>query len=176
MKIAVIGSGGSGKTTFSVILGDYLSVPAYHLDEFYWKPGWVRTPNDEWDSFQNDLVRKDEWIIDGNYESTLDIRLDASDTVIFYDISPCICLYRVVKRYVKYRGKTRPDLNERCPESMDLEFLKWIMDFRKTKRPKILEKLRECNDHKRVIILRTPGGAKRLLKDIKDRTCERILS
>jgi adenylate kinase family enzyme len=175
MKITVIGSGGSGKTTFSVKLGECLSVPVYHLDAFYWKPGWVKTPNDEWDSLQKDLVRKDEWIIDGNYERTLDIRLNASDTVIFFDISPWICLYRVVKRYVKYRGKTRPDLNERCPESLDLEFLRWILDFRKTKRPEILEKLRKCSDHTRVIIVRTPGEVKRLLSDIKDRTYERMM-
>jgi len=46
-KIAVIGSGGSGKSTFSRKLGNILNLPVYHLDTVYWNPGWIETPKDK---------------------------------------------------------------------------------------------------------------------------------
>ena len=47
-KILVIGSGGSGKSTFSRRLGEKLGLPVVHLDQLYWRPGWVETPKVEW--------------------------------------------------------------------------------------------------------------------------------
>ena len=54
-RIAVIGSGGSGKSTFSALLGTELNLPVHHLDQLYWKPNWVKTPKDDWLKIQNSL-------------------------------------------------------------------------------------------------------------------------
>ena len=96
-KIVLIGSGGSGKSTLARQLGERLKIKVYHLDALFWKPNWVGVPKDEQTKVQNDLVKKESWIIDGNYGGTMDIRLNAADTIIFLDIPRTICLYRAFK-------------------------------------------------------------------------------
>lgn len=140
-KIAIIGSGGSGKTTLATQLGGTLKLPVYHLDAMYWKPNWIETDRDQWIEIQRRLVKKSNWIIDGNYGGTLDIRLEASDTIIFLDINRYICLFRVVKRTLKHLGKNRTDMGSGCNEKIDFKFIKWIFSYPTKKRPEILEKL-----------------------------------
>ncbi|WP_274362315.1 DNA topology modulation protein [Paenibacillus thermotolerans] len=168
-RIMIIGSGGSGKSTFAAELGNVLQIPVYHLDAYYWKPGWVPTPNDEWDQFLNQLVQEDEWIIDGNYGRTLDIRMKKSDVIIFFDLSPWITTCRVIKRRITYHGKTRPDLHEGCPEKLDWNFIQWVWNFRKTKKPGILEMIRKCGKDKRVIVFQNIAQVRECLKSVKDK-------
>ena len=151
----IIGSGGAGKSTLARQLGEALQLPVHHLDAYYWRPGWDPTPNEEWELFQENLVREESWIIDGNYGRTLDIRMKRADVIILLDFSRWITVYRVIKRRIMYHGKTRPDLNEDCPESLDFEFIKWVWNFRKTRIPGIIQKLRKYND-KKIIILKSP--------------------
>lgn len=165
-KIAIIGSGGAGKSTFSRKLGQRTGLPVYHLDSLHWKPGWVPTPKEEWDAFQHQLVQRDQWIIDGNYARTLDIRLQAADTIIWLDMPTYLCLYRAIKRTIQYRGKTRSDLTEGCPERFELQFLKWIWNFRKKQRPALLKRLTMLRGNKTVIILRSPQEADQFLKQL----------
>ncbi|UFJ39511.1 AAA family ATPase [Brevibacillus humidisoli] len=139
-----------------------------HLDSFYWKPGWQATPREEWEEIVTKLAEQDEWIIDGNYSQTLDVRLDKSDTVIFFDFPRSLCLYRVVKRRIQYHGKTRADMAEGCSEKIDWEFLQWIWNFRKKKRPAILQKLKAVQDGKTVVIFRHPQEAEQYQKGIRD--------
>ena len=82
-KISIIGSGGAGKSTFAKRLSSILEVPVYHLDSMFWKPGWVETEREEWADLQRSVCEKSEWILDGNYGGTIDVRLRTSDTVIF---------------------------------------------------------------------------------------------
>ncbi len=89
-KIMLIGSGGSGKSTLARQLGNILNIQVYHLDAIFWKPNWEGVSKEEQISIQTDLVKKDEWLIDGNYGGTLDIRMDAADTIIFLDINRTI--------------------------------------------------------------------------------------
>ncbi|MFJ5769633.1 DNA topology modulation protein [Psychrobacillus sp. NPDC093180] len=155
-KIALIGSGGSGKSTLARKLGQKLNIEVYHLDALLWKPNWTPTPKEEQIKIQKELVIKEEWIIDGNYNGTMDIRLNAADTVVFVDISRVICAFRVVKRMIQYRGKTRPDMAEGVNERLDVDFLKWVWDYPKTKKPIVLKKLEQLANDKEVIILKSP--------------------
>ena len=82
-----------------------------------------RVPKEEQRTVQNELVKEDEWIIDGNYGGTMDIRMNAADTIIFLDIHRTICVYHAFKRVVQYRNKTRPDMGAGCEERFDLQFL-----------------------------------------------------
>ncbi|RCW39737.1 adenylate kinase family enzyme [Paenibacillus prosopidis] len=122
-KIILIGSGGSGKSTLARQLGEKLKIKVYHLDALFWKPNWTGVPKDEQRKVQNDLVKEDEWIIDGNYGGTMDIRLNAADTIIFLDFPRIICVFRAFKRMVQYRNKIRPDMGEGCEERFPLSFL-----------------------------------------------------
>ncbi len=128
-KVIVIGSGGAGKSTFAVRLGERLGLPVIHQDALYWRPSWVETPPDEWKATLATLVQRDAWIMDGNFGGTLDLRIAASDTVILLDLPRTVCLWRALKRAVRYLGRTRPDMAEGCNEKIDLQFLRWIWDY-----------------------------------------------
>src|SRR5690349_3028678 len=86
-KILVIGSGGAGKSTFAKQLSAILHLEVLHLDALYWQAGWVETPKPEWKQRVTELLAGDAWIMDGNYSGTLDIRMQACDTVIFLDLA-----------------------------------------------------------------------------------------
>ncbi|GAK42819.1 topology modulation protein [Paenibacillus sp. TCA20] len=165
-KVVLIGSGGSGKSTLARQLGERLGITVYHLDALFWKPNWVPASKDEQKDVQLDLVEKEEWIIDGNYSGTMDIRLHAADTIIFLDIHRVICVYRAFKRIIQYRNHTRPDMGEGCQEKFDLDFFKWIWNYPRTKRPGILKKLEELSQAKRVIILKSTKEVELFLESI----------
>ncbi|PGT19687.1 MULTISPECIES: DNA topology modulation protein [Bacillus cereus group] len=166
-KIILIGSGGSGKSTLAKQLGNKLNIKVYHLDALFWKPNWQGVPRDEQITVQNNLVKGEKWIIDGNYGGTMDIRLKAADTIIFLDIHRTICVYRAFKRMIQYRNKTRPDMGAGCEERFDLQFFKWIWEYPKTKRPAILTKLDQLSKNKKVIILKSPNEVQRFLTEVR---------
>lgn len=159
----IIGCGGSGKSTLAIELGKRLSLPVYHLDRLNWQPGWVSMPHSEWMKVEQDLVRAEKWIIDGNYSSTMDIRLAACDTVIFLDMPRTVCLWNILKRWVTYHGRTRPDMTEGCDERIDMEFLAWIWNYNRTKRPRIIARLSGVDQVKQVVILKSHKQVKHFL-------------
>ncbi|MCM3612196.1 topology modulation protein [Planococcus sp. MERTA32b] len=127
-KIIVCGvSAGAGKSTFARKLGEKIGMPVHHLDSYYWKAGWVEREKEEFRDKQRQLVKEDAWIIEGNYGSSMEIRLAEADTFIYLELPLRVCLYRALKRWVLNYGKTRPDMAEGCPEKMDKEFLKFIV-------------------------------------------------
>ncbi|WP_123040528.1 DNA topology modulation protein [Cohnella candidum] len=152
-RILVIGSAGSGKSTLSREIGHATGLPVVHLDRHYWKPHWTPMPNVEWDVFVEQVSLQEQWIMDGNYSRTLELRAKRADTIIFLDMPRYLCMYRILKRRWQYRGRTRPDLNEDCPEKLDWPFLVWVWNFRKRSRPNILRILDNVKDSRTVIIL-----------------------
>ncbi len=96
-------------------------------------------------------MKEDEWIIDGNYGGTMDIRMNAADTIIFLDIHRTICVYCAFKRVVQYRNKTRPDMGAGCEERFDLQFFKWIWDYPNVKRPTIIKELEKLPEEKKLL-------------------------
>src|SRR4051812_36219413 len=93
-RIAIVGSPGAGKSPLALQLGALLGRPVLHLDRLYWRPGWVEVAQDVFDAQLEGLVGRNEWIIDGNYSRTLDIRLRRADAAIMLDFSRTLCLYR----------------------------------------------------------------------------------
>ena len=123
-------------------------------------------PKDKQRKIQNELVKNETWIIDGNYGGTMDIRLNAADTIIFLDVHRTICVYRVFKRMLQYRNKTRPDMGEGCEERLDFGFLKWVWNYPKTKRPNILKKLEQLSTEKQIIILKSPKQIQKFIEKV----------
>lgn len=152
-RIAIVGSGGSGKSTLSVKLGKALNIPVYHLDRLYWNPGWEPTPKQEWIELQKEACQKDTWIIDGNYKSTMDIRLNACDTVIFLDVNRYLCIYRALKRTFLTRHRT--DMAGGCEERFDFDFIRFLWGYPSKFRPIVMEKLDAMPEDKRVIIAKS---------------------
>jgi adenylate kinase family enzyme len=167
-KILIVGSGGSGKSTFARRLGQILQLQVIHLDSHYWSPGWVEMPKDKWRTKVEGLLKRDSWIIDGNYGGTMDLRLASCDAVIFLDVPRMTCLIRVVKRVVSYRGQSRPDMAAGCPEQVNWQFLKYVWDYPRKRKPALLEKLKFHSQTKVVIILRSQNEIEGFLKNQKD--------
>ncbi|WP_028594706.1 DNA topology modulation protein [Paenibacillus assamensis] len=168
MKIMIIGSPGSGKSTFARKLGTLTKLPIYHLDAYYWRPDWVATPNEDWDLFMNNLVKEESWIVDGDYNRTLDIRMKEADVIVFFDLPSIMNMYRVIKRRVQYHGKTRPDRNEGCEEKLDWAFIKWVWSFRRNNRPIIKRKIVEYGSGKKVIIFRKISDSNKVMQQVEE--------
>jgi adenylate kinase family enzyme len=152
-RAVVIGSGGSGKSTFSTELGRVTGIPVIHLDREYWRPGWEETPKDEWSQRVGELLACERWIIDGNFGGTREMRMQAADTIIFLDLPRRGCMYRILKRTVKYYGRSRPDMAKGCNERLDIEFILWVWNYKHHSRKRLLGELEGLSDQ-RVIILK----------------------
>jgi len=140
-RILVVGSGGAGKSTFARQLGELTGLPVVHLDRHFWHAGWKATPTDEWNATVARLATAPEWIMDGNFGGSLAIRAPRCDAVVFFDFPRLVCLWGVLQRWFRFRGQTRPDMTEGCPERMSLEFLWWIWRYPRRSRQRILTAL-----------------------------------
>lgn len=163
-RILVIGSGGSGKSTLSQKLGSILDLPVIHLDTYFWNANWVPKPNDEWDKIVDHFTNDEHWIIDGNYSRTMDIRIKRADVIIFLDLPRLLCIYRIIKRRVMYHKKSRPDMNDECPEKLDWEFVKWVWNYRKRSRMNTIKKLEQIAEHQQVITVNTRKQVNELIE------------
>jgi len=149
-KILIIGSCGAGKSMLAEELSRKMDLPLICLDQYYWKPGWVRTSREEWRKKVAELVKKDKWVMDGNYQSTFDIRIPASDAIILLDINRFICFWRIWKRRLL---NNRIDKLDDCCENVDFGLMKWVLwDYPRVGKKEILEFLKEYNNKKIVII------------------------
>ena len=164
-RVLVIGSGGAGKSTFASRLGESTSLPVIHLDALYWRSDWNATPSDDWARVVNGLLERDAWVMDGNYGGTLDARIAACDTVIFLDLPRRVGLWRVVRRWLRYRGRARPDMAEGCDERLTLEFVRWIWQYPTTRRPGILAKLAAMDRGQQAVVLRSAAEVEAFLVD-----------
>lgn len=167
----VIGPGGAGKSTFARRFGELTGVEVVHLDSLYWRPGWVETPKPEWAEVVASVLARESWIVDGNYSGTLEQRIAACDGVVFLDLPRRTCVWRVLKRALRYRGKTRPDMAQGCPEKLDLSFIGWIWNYRTRTRPKVLRLLETLSGAKRVIRLQSPAEVEQYLMCVRDGVC-----
>jgi adenylate kinase family enzyme len=134
-RILVVGISGAGKTTLSQRLAAATGLPLIHLDREHWRPGWVEPPRAEWRARVAELAAGDAWIMDGNYGGTFDLRLPRADSVVWLDYGRFRSMARALRRMRTYRGRTRPDVADGCPERLDPTFLLYIWRFRKTYRP-----------------------------------------
>ena len=114
-RVLVIGTAGSGKSTFSRALAARTSLPVIHLDVHYWKPGWVKPSDDEWKETQRRLLTRDAWIADGNDLETLHVRLELADTVVLLATPWWKCASRA---FVRGLRKPVGELPEGCEDSV----------------------------------------------------------
>ena len=146
-KVIVIGCPGSGKSTISRALHDKTGIPLYHLDMMYWNTDKTTVEKSVFLERLSTVLEKDEWIIDGNYGSTMELRMAACDTVIFLDYPLDVCLDGIKER----RGKPRSDMPWIETEE-DAEFIEFIKNYEEQQKPKVLELLKKHSD-KNIIVL-----------------------
>ena len=148
-KVIVIGCPGSGKSTFSRALHNKTGIPLYHLDMMYWNADKTTVEKNVFLERLSVVLEKDEWIIDGNYGSTMELRMVACDTVIFLDYPLEICLDGIKER----RGKPRSDMPWIETEE-DAEFIEFIRNYNEQQKPKVLELLEKYGD-KNIVIFKS---------------------
>lgn len=152
-RIAVIGCGGSGKSHLARRLGAALSLPVTHLDALYYDTSWNPLAPEAFAALQRDLVAAPAWVIDGNYASSLPIRLAAADAVVFLDLPALTCLWGIAQR--RLRGS---------PERITIEFLRYVLHYRRAMRPRVRQLLATHASHTRVVTLTSRHSTSRWLR------------
>ncbi len=129
MKISVLGYSGSGKSTLARKLAEHYGTDVLHLDTVLYLPDWKRRELDEQKSIVEDFLdTHEEWVIDGTYSKlSFERKLEEADQIIMLLFPRLTCLARVIRRYRRYRGSSRPDMAEGCNEKLDLKFILWIL-------------------------------------------------
>lgn len=105
-KVIVIGCPGSGKTTFAEKLNKCTGLPLFYLDAIWHKPDRTHISREEYDERLAEIFELDEWIIDGNYSRTIEVRLQMCDTVFLFDLPTEVCIQGATSRL----GKSRYDI------------------------------------------------------------------
>lgn len=165
-RVVVIGCGGSGKTTVGRRLGALLDVNVTHLDGVYYDDEWRELSQERFASVQEQLVSASAWVIDGNYASTLSIRLKAADTVIFLDMSSMTCLWGLLRRRLRHgRGQHR---SIGVYDRITWGFVKYVWNYRRAMAPRIRALIDQHAGHASVHICRSRAEINRLLDQITE--------
>ena len=165
-RVVVTGMAGAGKSIFAQQLSAKTSLPVIHLDVHFWKPGWVEPSDKEWRDVQSKLLAGEEWIADGNYHETLDMRLARADTVVFLDTQWWVCAARAF-----VRGLRRPEgqLPDGCDTTAwrllrDEWWLVWrVWLGRRSERERELAIVARHGGHAALHILRSKGAIREFL-------------
>ena len=147
-RVVVFGRGGSGKSTLCRRLGEQSGLPVIELDSIYWDDNLTVLSPEEWTRRQLEVVRADEWIIDGDL-GPYDVRaprLARADTVVIVDVGLTTCLWRAVRR-----GRQRMD------------FWVWVITWGRKYRPQILADVRRHAPEAVLVTLRSPAEVDRWL-------------
>lgn len=142
-KIIIIGCPGSGKTYFAKELAEILNKKVFHMDNLYWNKDRTHISRDELVGIIDEIMEQSDWIIDGNYISTIEQRIKGADTIFCFDYSTEDCLEGIKSRV----GVKRDDIPW-IESELDADFEKFVLDFRKETAPKIDKLLKAYRDKK----------------------------
>ncbi len=160
-KVIVIGCPGSGKSTLSKELHRKTGLPPYHLDMMYWNADRTSVDKNIFLEHLSAVLEEDEWIIDGNYQSTMELRMQKCDTVIFLDYPLDICLEGILER----RRKPRSDMPWVEPEQYDMEFIESTKNYNLQNRPQVM-KLLNTYSCKNILIFKNRNEANGFLSQL----------
>lgn len=161
-KVIIIGSPGAGKSTFARKLRDKTGLPLYYLDMLWHKPDRSTVSREIFDEQLNQIMKRDRWILDGNFQRTLEVRLRACDTVFLLDLPLEVCLSSVEGRI----GQVREDMPW-VEREFDPEFRRWIMDFPQDRLPQIYELLEQYHKNLEIVIFKSRDEVGRYLKKVR---------
>lgn len=170
MKYLVMGHSGSGKSSLAKLISEIKRIPLLYLDCVHFESDWKAREDEEARKIVKEFIdSNDSWVIDGNYfKFELEERVKQADTIIYLDFNRINCLIRAYKRYFKYKGKYRESISKGCYETMDAEFIGWILKDGRTK-----ERLKKFNEiintkNKKVYVLKNQKDLDNYIKQLKE--------
>lgn len=168
-KVAIVGCGGSGKSYLARELGGILDAPVTHLDAVFFDEDWNPLSMEDFAAAQRDLVAQPTWVIDGNYNSTLQVRLEACDTVVLMDVSTPAALWGIVSRQIRHgAGHKGNGVHNRIHWGV----IKYVATYRRRMRPRVMAKIEEfASGHAEVVLLRSRRRTRRWLEQVRAEYC-----
>ncbi|EJC79183.1 adenylate kinase-like kinase [Rhizobium leguminosarum bv. trifolii WSM2297] len=163
-RILVVGCSGGGKSTLSLTIARRFGLSYISLDrDVYWLPGWVTRDRAEQRGIIASRILEDRWIMDGTNTSSLDIRMPRTDVVVWVRIPRLLCIWGAISRWVKWIGRTRPEMAPGCTEKIDWKFLCFIWTFEEKFAPRIVAGLAEHGPDVPVLQLKSRRQMRELL-------------
>jgi adenylate kinase family enzyme len=129
----------------------------------------VESSPEEFVAAQQEIVNQCQWIVEGNYSRTFEIRAEHADTIIYLELPRYLCLLRVIRRFLVNMGKARR-MGEGCPERWNKDFIKYVFTTYDSRRRKMMERLeafQKSGAGKTVVILKSKQAMHRFLENIK---------
>lgn len=159
-RVLVVGSPGSGKSTFARSLCKKTGLPLYYLDMLWHRADHTTVGTEVFDERLAEILAEPEWIIDGNYQRTLPTRLKAADTVFHFDLPVEVCLDGIRTRL----GTKRPDMPWAPETELDPEFVQYVQGFPETKLPWLRAQLASASDNVQIFVFGSHKDAHRFLE------------
>ncbi|MCG0239429.1 MAG: AAA family ATPase [Firmicutes bacterium] len=171
-RIVVVGTTGSGKTTFARRLAAMLGCPHVELDALHWEPQWTPAPVEVFRHRVREVTRAPCWVVDGNYSQVREVLWPAADTIVWLDYPLPVILGRLLRRTAR-RVLLREELWNGNREGFLRSFLSrdsillWALrSYRRRRREYPALLARPEYRHLRVIRLRTPREAEAWLRGV----------
>lgn len=136
-RIMIIGGPGSGKSTLAAALSKKLGLPVIHMDRIFWQSGWTPRPRAEMLRLSQAAAAQPDWIIDGNYSATWDLRAERAGLILCLDLPRHVRMAGLLWRTLAGYGRARADMADGCPERFDWEFMQWAWNYDRDTRPKM---------------------------------------
>ena len=159
-RILILGCPGSGKSTLARALAARTGLPLVHLDNIWWRADGTHISREAFDRALGELLRGEQWILDGNYSRTIEVRLRACDAIIFLDYPEEVCMAGITARV----GQPRPDMPW-AERSLDPELVALVRNYARDDRPQVLALLQKYPE-KRSLIFTSREEAARWLSEL----------
>lgn len=157
-RIIILGGSGSGKSTLANRISLYTNYPIYHLDNLLLNSDWSQKEKSEWLNIcKKEFLSKDTGVIDGNYSSVLNERIDWADLIIFINVPTLRHLFNIFKRsvMVNLRLEKRHGMEKGRKDTINLKFFKWVLNWNRSHKKDMLTLMESIKD-KKVVITNSP--------------------
>lgn len=168
-RIIIIGNGGTGKSTLGEKLGKILNLEVTHLDKMTFKPGWVRVDENEFRKNLDEIISKENWIVEGwSYHSTLRLRLEASTIIIYLKYSIFVCYWYALIRHIKFSYRQNPYDPDNSPIlNKTGKMVKAMWKVYKQYEPELQEMLKEYGNTKQLLVFENRYDLNEFLKKVE---------
>jgi len=163
-RVAIVGCGGSGKSYVARELSRLLDLPITHMDAVYFDDQWNPLPMERFEAVQREFVAAPRWVIDGNYNSTVQVRLQAADSVVFMDLPTRVCLWGILSRQLRH-GRGHNDQTG-VYNRITGDVLRYVLGYRRKMRPRVLAKIDQHASGARVIMLTSRRQTRHFLRQL----------